>query len=215
MAKKVNSKYHFYPLKTLTEFWGYLGCRRLRDCALLFCCLIFSASNTTAQVDSLRVEEDTVRIESQLDSDTTKMKRLDPRKALFYAAALPGLGQIYNGKYWKLPFVYGGFVGGVLAIKFYQDTYTKYRNDLYIFLATKKLPRNRTEENLRYIVNRARRERDYVTILTGMWYMLQIVDAHVDAHLDEFKWTKISLRPSVEQNMMTGRTAGLSLTFKF
>jgi Family of unknown function (DUF5683) len=205
-------------LKTLIEFWGYLECRPLHGYALVFLCLILSVTSITAQVDSLRVQEDTIRAEVQPYSDTVKVRRLDPRKALFYAAALPGLGQIYNGKYWKLPLVYGGFVGGVLAIKFYQDTYTQYRNDLYIFLATKKLPPNRTEENLRYIVNRARRERDYVTILTGMWYILQIVDAHVDAHLDEFKWTKetkISLHPSVEQNMMVGRTAGLSLTFKF
>jgi hypothetical protein len=156
----------------------------------------------------------------EIISDTSQVKRLDPRKALFYSAVLPGLGQIYNKKYWKLPFVYGGFAITVSVVSFYQRNYVTYRDELFVMLADgSTVSRSgRTETNLRFIVDKARRERDYYCIITGIWYLLQIVDAHVDAHLQEFKINKdmrISLEPSMNQNMMTGRTTGLSLTFKF
>jgi hypothetical protein len=179
---------------------------------LLVCCLFFSAKDTSAQTDSLRILNES--------TDTVKIKRLDPRKALFYSAVFPGLGQMYNNKYWKLPFVYGGFAVTVTVVSFYQKNYVKFRDELYILLADPNgvSPSGRSESNLRYIVDKARRQRDYYIIMTGFWYLLQIVDAHVDAHLQEFKVNKkmdISLRPSVDQNMMIGRTTGFTLTLKF
>jgi hypothetical protein len=150
--------------------------------------------------------------------DTARYKRLDPRKALFYAAVLPGLGQIYNGKYWKLPFVYGGFAVTFSVVNFYQDGYVRYRNDLFTLLSTGQSSLGASESTLRFVVDRARRERDYWIILSGIWYLLQITDAHVDAHLQDFKFNKninLSLQPSMEQNMLTGRTAGFSLVLKF
>jgi hypothetical protein len=155
---------------------------------------------------------------SIVKSDTSNLRRLDPRKALFYSAIFPGMGQMYNGKYWKLPFVYGGFGVTFYVVNFYQKNYKIYRNDLYTYLATGASPSGRTESNLRYIVDKTRRERDYYIILSGIWYLLQIVDAHVDAHLQDFKFNKnidITLRPSVDESSMTGRTAGLTLTLKF
>lgn len=191
----------------------------------LTCCLLFTAEKIHAQADSTRLRQDSTILKQEsfaeeIPMDTSQVKRLDPRKALFYSAVLPGLGQMYNGKYWKLPFVYGGFVGGVMVVSFYQKNYVKYRDELYILLADGGTvsASGRTETNLRYIVDKTRRERDYYTIITGLWYILQIVDAHVDAHLQEFKVSKdmrISLEPSMYQNMLTGRTSGLTLTFKF
>lgn len=125
---------------------------------------------------------------------------------------------MYNGKYWKLPFVYGGFSVTLSVVGFYQKNYVKYRDDLYTLLATGKSPLGVSESTLRYVVDKTRRERDYYIIISGVWYLLQIVDAHVDAHLQDFKFNKnidISLRPTVDQNSMTGRTAGLTLTLKF
>jgi hypothetical protein len=182
--------------------------------SLVLALVVTNSTNATAQQQQV----DSLIVLMEGNRDTTGIKRLDPRKALLYSAVFPGLGQMYNGKYWKLPFVYGGFGVTLFVVKYYQNFYKQYREDLYRYLATGILPVGRTEDNLRYVVDRARRERDYYMIITGVWYILQIVDAHVDAHLQEFKWNKdlkISLNPSVQQNMLTGRTTGLTLSFKF
>ncbi len=81
--------------------------------------------NDSPEGDSLIVEsQDTVLLKSYAT-------RYNPRKALLYAAVLPGLGQIYNKKYWKLPLVYGGFIALGYAINFYQQGYTKYKGHLF------------------------------------------------------------------------------------
>lgn len=179
--------------------------------------------------DSLNViKEDSLVLESP---DTVLLKsyatRYNPRKALLYAAVLPGLGQIYNKKYWKLPLVYGGFVGIGYAINFYQDTYKKYKVLLFKNLengyaedtaSDPNDPLGYTTGTLRTVVDKARRERDFWTIMMGAMYLLQIVDAHVDAHLKEFDLNptlKVSLRPSVNQDVLTGRQNTLSLIIKF
>src|SRR5690349_3149520 len=93
---------------------------------LLFC----SVSALHAQ-DSLRViksETDSLIAESR---DTLLLKsyanRYSPRKALLYAAVVPGLGQIYNKKYWKLPLVYGGFAFTGYYINWFSKKYSEYK----------------------------------------------------------------------------------------
>ena len=125
---------------------------------------------------------------------------------------------MYNNKYWKLPFVYGGFAVTFTVVSYYQKNYVRYRDELFIQLATGNSPSGLSETTLRYAVDKTRRQRDYYTIISGFWYLLQIVDAHVDAHLQDFKFNKnmdITLKPSMEQNNIIGRTAGFTLTFKF
>src|SRR5690606_9269795 len=95
-----------------------------------FIFLICSSLGAYAQHDSIRVvqpESDTVTIASYSN-------RYDPRKALLYAAVLPGLGQVYNKKYWKLPLVYGGLGATAYAVNFYQDGYRLYRRELFFNL---------------------------------------------------------------------------------
>lgn len=192
--------------------------------------LLLVVSNKIMAQDSLTVVTDSVVLENSGGPDTVLLKtyasRYDPRKALLYAAVIPGLGQIYNKKYWKLPLVYGGFVGIGYAINFYQGNYKKYKVQLFQNLdkgigenvSDPSDPTGYTTGQLRTIVDKSRRERDFWTIMLGAMYLLQIVDAHVDAHLKEFDLNpqlKVYLQPSVTQDQMMGRQNGMSIILKF
>ncbi|HEY5917932.1 MAG TPA: DUF5683 domain-containing protein [Chryseolinea sp.] len=180
-----------------------------------------SAQDSTAVStgDSLLIDgRDTLEL-------TSYAARYDPRKALLYAAVVPGLGQIYNKKYWKLPLVYGGMFALGYAINFYQDGYTTYKAKLYRNLESgfeaddAVYPDDSyTTANYRHIVDEYKRERDFMIILMGGVYLLQMIDAHVDAHLKEFDLNpklQLSVRPTVEQNDLIGRQSGISLVLKF
>lgn len=172
-------------------------------------------------------ERDTVRVDAvdapAVDETTpisSYAKRYDPRKAILYAAVFPGSGQIYNKKYWKVPIVYAGFFGGIYLVSFYQEQHVLYRKELFEVIndPTATNPNGFSEDQLRSLVDEARRERDYFLVLTGLWYILQMVDAHVDAHLKEFDLNpklKVSLEPHMERNSMLGRSNGMSLIIKF
>lgn len=176
-------------------------------------------SVTVMRDDSLIMEsKDTVLLKSYAS-------RYDPRRALLLAAVLPGLGQIYNKKYWKLPLVYGGFISIGYGLNFYQSGYRKYKNQLFDNLNTDPSDESLlntqskfTTSQLRTIVDRYRRERDFMIILMAGMYLLQIVDAHVDAHLKEFDLNpnlQVSIEPTIEQNAVLGRQTGVSLIFRF
>ncbi|MBX2966957.1 MAG: hypothetical protein KF845_12500 [Cyclobacteriaceae bacterium] len=187
----------------------------------LFILFVCTSLKAYTQADSLRVVlpgTDTVTIESYAT-------RYDPRKALLFAAVLPGLGQVYTKKYWKLPLVYGGLGATAYAINFYQDGYTLYRRELFYNLdngleAGSAINPNtlRTTDQLRYAVNRYRRERDFMIIVMMGVYILQIVDAHVDAHLKEFDVNpnlKVRVEPAFSNELLTGRMGGISLKIRF
>lgn len=145
--------------------------------------------------------------------------RFSPRKAALYSAVLPGLGQAYNKSYWKIPLVYGGFVGFYLAIDHYHGYYTTFRSDLLSELDDNPLTINTSgysETQLRRIVEISRRERDYFIILTGVYYLLQIAEAHIEAHLKEFKLNP-ELRVQVDPQIHYARgvNTGLSIKLRF
>jgi len=195
---------------------------------ILFLVLFLTVTALTASAqDSVAVsKDDSLIVEGR---DTVLLQsyatRYDPRKALLYAAVVPGLGQIYNKKYWKLPLVYGGMFAIGYAINFYQDGYTTYKAKLYFNLENGCTDDSciypgdsYTTANYRRIVDQYKRERDFMIILMGGVYLLQIVDAHVDAHLKEFDLNpklQMSVRPTVEQNELIGRQSGISVILKF
>ncbi len=191
----------------------------------IFAALSVLAFHAIAQ-DSLQITRDTIFIETQ---DTLLIesyaKRYNPRKALLYAAVVPGLGQVYNKKYWKLPLVYGGFYLLADGIDHYNSIYRTFKAHLYYNLennlgagAAINPATKRTTNNLRRVVDRSRRERDFMVILIGGMYILQMIDAHVDAHLKEFDLNpnlRVRVEPTLRQDELTGRQTGLSLTFRF
>ncbi|MGE0590623.1 MAG: DUF5683 domain-containing protein [Cyclobacteriaceae bacterium] len=191
---------------------------------IVFVIVLFLCASAQAQnPDSLRsLSSDTLRLErgKRVITIDTYADRFNPRKAILYAAILPGSGQIYNKKYWKVPLVYGGFATGIFFIDFYQDRYLKFKNELFQILedGTDRSVSGFNESQLRNIVNKSKRERDFFTIVTGFWYILQLVDAHVDAHLKEFDLNpqlQVRIEPMMESNPMTGRSTGLALKLKF
>jgi len=122
-----------------------------------------------------------------------------PRKAAIRSAILPGLGQIYNKKYWKLPLVYGalGASGAVFVynITNYKDTRFAYRvkynmrvngTDSLLFNSIKSNLQPLPEESLRYYRDQFRRDIDYSVLFFLLLWGLNVVDATVDAHLKTF-----------------------------
>ncbi|MBT1708722.1 hypothetical protein KK062_10830 [Fulvivirgaceae bacterium PWU5] len=203
--------------------------KKLSLCCLLLLFLLPVAiqAQGVAPATAPNTADDSVYIESGQDTVLIKSyaTRYDPRKALLYAAVLPGLGQIYNKKYWKLPLVYGGFGALGYAVGFYQKGYKKYKAQLFDNI--NEAPNNEnflhpvselSTGQLRTIVTSYRRQRDFWLIMTGAMYLLQIVDAHVDAHLKEFDVNpnlQVSLEPLIEQDAVLGRQSGVALIIKF
>ncbi|MFN3968710.1 DUF5683 domain-containing protein [Flavobacterium sp.] len=161
-------------------------------------------------------------VEGLVISDTTKMKEIDPltpTKAAFYSAILPGLGQAYNKKYWKIPIVYGA-IG--TSMYFYLDNNKKYHNyrDAY-----KRRLAGFNDDQYSYLDDARlvqaqrfyQRNRDLSLMVTVAFYILNIVDANVDAHLIQFNVNdKLSVAPDIYQNDFTAKpNVGLTFNYKF
>jgi hypothetical protein len=167
----------------------------------------------------------------QAQDAATKRNRYDsalaahsPKKAALRSAILPGLGQIYNKKYWKLPIVYGalGVCGSVFFYNLnnYQDTRFAYRvkynmrvnrTDSALYALIKPNLKPLPEENLRYYRNQFRRDVDYSVLFFMLLWGLNVVDAAVDAHLKSFDvGPELSLRVKPGYSDIA-RTNGISL----
>ncbi len=192
-----------------------------------------------AQSDTLVLRNDTSYLEGT-SLELVKAKKIhSPHKASFYAAILPGMGQIYNKKYWKLPLVYGGIVATGYAIHFNSKYYSKYKsayrdwiiqdpgNKSYLeFLppgwTEAKLYQNASwfESALDDKKQYYRRYRDLSYFIMAGVYMLQIVDAAVDAHFYNFSISDdLSMRisPTIMEPSPVVETVGvgMQLNFKF
>ncbi|MFE3869244.1 DUF5683 domain-containing protein [Flavobacterium sp. LS2P90] len=154
--------------------------------------------------------------------DTLKSNNIDPltpAKAAFYSAVLPGLGQAYNKKYWKIPIVYGA-IG--TSLYFYIDNNKKYHQyrDAY-----KRRLEGYTDDNYTYLDNTRliagqkfyQRNRDLSALITLAFYALNIIDANVDAALLQFNVDEnLSFRPIIYPNDVTFKTnVGLTLNYNF
>jgi hypothetical protein len=159
------------------------------------------------------------------DSDTIgkKMDPLRPAKATFYAALVPGLGQIYNKKYWKAPIAIGAIATGVGIYIWNNDIYKGYRNAYKQRIlvgeanATDEYVGILRTERLIDAQKQFQRQRDLSLLITVGLYVLTIIDANVDAHLKQFNVNeKLSLRPDIYKNDVTyTQNLGLSLNYSF
>ena len=143
---------------------------------------------------------------------------MTPSKAAFYSSIVPGLGQIYTGKYWKVPIIYGG-LGASGYFYFYQTKQMNSFRDIYkrrIAGYTDDKYANRILQNDQLIqgMNFHKRYRDLAVLYFMGFYLLNILDANIDAHLYDFDVSDdLSLHPSLNINPLANRPAELAPGF--
>ena len=191
-------------------------------------------------LDELEAPADTAALASGTSSMQNGMtkERFTPNsnKATWLALAFPGAGQIYNRKYWKLPIVYGGFVGCAYALnwnnKMYKDYSQAYLDIMDDDPNTKSyedfLPLNSSisgqEERFKEIFRKRkdlyRRQRDLSIFCFIGVYLLSVIDAYVDAELSDFDITKdigLKVEPAFfnDGKNMKYNSIGLQCSLKF
>ncbi len=172
------------------------------------------AQGSISAADTTRIDGDSLLAADSLtliaaDSLTRHHKRdwntwrPSPKRALWLALVLPGAGQIYNRKYWKLPIIYGGFVGCAYAMRWnnmmyrdYSQAYLDIMDDdpttnsfnqfLHLGSQITDANKSRWQEIFRKRKDRYRRWRDMSFFVMVGVYALSVVDAYVDASLSEF-----------------------------
>jgi len=177
--------------------------------------------------DSIPAQKDSLKNKKSSTADTSYIKRRANRAAI-YSAIVPGLGQAYNKKYWKIPILYGGAYGLYKAIKFNNEQYQKFRDDYKQRLDYLKVPSTGPPDEYiniypdpnSLLVRRDyyRRSRDLMYIFTGVVYVLNIIDAYVDAHLANFDVSDkltLNVSPSMQMTYTAQPLASLSLSFSF
>lgn len=156
---------------------------------------------------------------------------LSPAKAAFYSAILPGLGQAYNKKYWKIPLVYAALGTGIFFYIDNTNEYNRYRDAFKRRLAgftddefygtdingNPLSTPNISNDGLIRAQRTLRRNRELSLLITIGIYALNIIDANVDAHLLQFNVDdNLALKPHFNFNEFDATTnLGLTLDFKF
>ncbi len=228
---------------------------------LLYILLLIPISAVFAQTDTITTDADEwmtteeratqsstlVIHEDSMPLTQKEMDRLfwkpDPMRAVWLGTIVPGLGQIYNRSYWKLPIVYGGFMGCIYAITWTNNQYDGYKNayrDIYFDIRNGEvtndpskayiaiLPEGYTidmmggasayQNRLKEWQNRSRRNRDLAIAVTAIVYALTLVDAYVDAQLFDFDIStnlSLNVQPQLYYDLQNQRSAEVKLAILF
>lgn len=171
----------------------------------------------------------------EVSAKVTKVETnpLAPSKAAFYSAILPGLGQVYNKRYWKVPIVYAALGTGIYAYTYNDNQYDRFRaafkrrragftdDEFYDLNNSGIVPGSPdfSDQALQDAQERFQRDRDLSLLITIALYVLNIIDANVDAHLKQFNVNEdlgLDMRPFLEFNPVMGAPEyGLALQIKF
>lgn len=187
---------------------------------LIQMCLILACTFVGAQDDP-----DTGSILQVRDTVRSAYNPNRPATAAFYSAALPGLGQAYNRQYWKIPVVYAALGTAIYVFLDRQDEYLELRDayrsrlsgrmddrfiadDGTILISTQGLERSQKV---------AQRNKELALLVTGLIYMLNIIDANVNGHLSQFNTDRnLSIKPMFDANNLTyGASYGLAIRYSF
>ena len=158
--------------------------------------------------------------------EAAEINPLAPAKAAFFSAVLPGLGQVYNKKYWKIPMVYAALGSSLYGYLNSQSAYTEFRNAFKSrragFMTDKYYDLNNSglvpgspdisDSSLQKAQELAQDNRDLALVVTIGIYALNIIDANVDAHLKQFnvsqdlsfQWSPTLEKSGIDQQWYTG-----------
>ncbi len=169
-------------------------------------------------------ESKVLKIKDTVFVNKTIFNPLSPSKAAFYSAILPGLGQAYNKKYWKIPFVYAALGAGVYSYKINNDNYNRARTAF-------KLRKNEkpdefdglngnpflSEDALISAQKGYKKDKDLALLVTAGLYILQILEASTNAHLLQHNVdNSLTINPKLIRNATNNRTiVGAQINFKF
>ena len=210
--------------------------RKIITSYLLFFCFL---SVCSAQKESLPFN--TITLMESSDSNTVAppkvLKQKSPLKASLLSTFIPGAGQIYNGKYWKAPIVWGGFTGLVLMYDFYSKKYKFYNQILiykdgggadqplidYVDGTNNEFSGFSGDEIAAMTIGTvsgysdgARKKKQQIIIGSAVFYLFQIVDASVDAHFSTFDVSDdltLNIQPAIFPNSFNAN--GIKLSFNF
>ena len=209
--------------------------------------LFFSILLCIAGQGIAQVENDSLPAKNPVDSLKTDLKQkgivveevtlvqkeinpLAPSKAAFYSAIFPGLGQIYNKRYWKAPIVWGAIGVGVYNYSINNTDYNRFRDafkrrragfsdDEFFDINNDNTGPDVSDTALQDAQENLQRNRDLWLVITIGFYALNIIDANVDAHLKQYNVSEklaYSFKPYMDLNEVTGDpNFGMALVFKF
>lgn len=195
---------------------------------LAICCCVSSFSQ-----EEDKTSRDSIPAPITISDTIVKTKTIDPlrpAKAAFLSAVLPGLGQAYNKKYWKIPIVYGALGTGMYfyltndkQYQRYRDAYRRrlagFQDDEFLNFDNEGnvISERVTDDGLRRAQQLFRRNKEISLLVTIGLYALNIIDANVDAHLLQYNVDEnLTLAPHYELNDIDrSSTVGLTLNWKF
>ncbi len=185
---------------------------------IIFISLIFLPFNSFSQADSLKNNKNT--------PDTLAYKKQhSPKKATYFSAILPGLGQVYNKKYWKVPLIYGGFAYAYYNFSTVQADYKELK-DAYISRVDDdettndigKKTENYSDDKIKILMNQKKKQMDLSVVIAFAFYALNIVDASVDGHLYSFDVSNdlsLNINPTVNTFCDKKPVGQICLTLNF
>lgn len=185
-------------------------------CGAIFCLLVFPADAQDS--DTIKVPTSKIREQDSLANIHSV------RKATVLSAVLPGAGQVYNRKAWKVPILYAGFAGLGYLVYFNQKKYTEFEDALLLRYDDDPATVDEytdvyTDDNLRTLSDYYIRNRDLSIMGLTLVYVLNIIDAHVDAHLFNFNMDddlSLNWQPVMPFNPANGSLSpGMQLTLRF
>lgn len=184
----------------------------IANAVLFLFCSAMLAQNDNKITQTLK-EADTVQVHNPIDP-------LSPARAAFYSAVLPGLGQAYNKKYWKIPIVYGALGTGIYFYINNNKEYKRYRDAYKSRLAgfeTDEFYGRINLDGLQRAQKFYRKNKELSLLITVGIYALNVIDANVDAHLLQYNVNEnLTLAPHYKFNEIDAKSdVGLTLNFNF